>query len=90
MPTYSFHAEVEAAIRVMHPHLRRIAPVGITRNGSRKRVFTCLCGRSISMDPRWPETARVSEFRARHDRECGRALLQSIGVRVDRELDEVL
>jgi hypothetical protein len=49
-----------------YPRLRRTHPVGITHNGSIRRVYSCICGEEISMDARWPMTVRVCEFHASH------------------------
>lgn len=58
------------AWRQKHPKARRENPVAIVHNGSRKRVYGCICGGSISMCAKWPITRQVSRFIAEHNQNC--------------------
>ncbi|HBD19460.1 MAG TPA: hypothetical protein DC063_04800 [Arenimonas sp.] len=56
--------------RANRPELRREHPVGITHNGSVRRVYGCVCGATVSMCNRWPVTKAVNDFWALHDATC--------------------
>jgi hypothetical protein len=67
---------VKEAIRALFPTMRRKNAVGITRNGSAMREYTCAgCGQSISCCSQWPVTVRVHQFIAAHNADCGQRLI---------------
>jgi len=68
---------IARAIRVLYPHARRRAAVGIIHNGCAQRVLGCIhCGESRSYCSRYPETVEVAGWRAEHDRDCGAVLVK--------------
>lgn len=50
-----------------YPRLRRTSPVGITHSGGTRRVYSCICGDSVSMCATWPVTRRVRDFIVAHN-----------------------
>ena len=65
----------------LYPHLRRLGAVGITRNGSCCRTYSCVCGAQDSMSAKWPMPAHVGKFIRAHERTCGAELVRAQGIR---------
>jgi hypothetical protein len=49
------------------PKLRRTHPVGLKDNGRHTRIYTCICGATISQTNRWPHPPAVIDFYNDHE-----------------------
>ncbi len=57
-------------MKLSRKNMRRTNPVAITHSGSLQRIYTCVCGASISMCNSYPVTRRVNDFCETHNMSC--------------------
>lgn len=52
------------------PTLRRAAPVGIVKAGSKRTILGCLCGEEHTFAATWPKPKHAYKFESQHNTSC--------------------